>query len=162
MLRINNTFRGLGYAGGAVERPARRTLEKWLCGAVEISGARRALLSVALSCGGRVHAWRVGIHTTLSQRQIIRRTQTTTRQTRIVWNWRDYLWERGFANLLKFKRREGHCRVPSARKEENHNLGYWVSTQRKNQKQMSAERKARLNKIKFAWKLKPGRFAYRD
>ena len=79
-----------------------------------------------------------------------------------VWNWRDYLWERGFANLLKFKRREGHCRVPSVRKEENHNLGYWVSTQRKNQKQMSAERKARLNKIKFAWKLKPGRFAYRD
>ena len=79
-----------------------------------------------------------------------------------VWNWRDYLWERGFANLLKFKRREGHCRVPSVRKEENHNLGYWVSTQRKNQKEMSAERKARLNKIKFAWKLKPGRFAYRD
>jgi Helicase associated domain len=79
-----------------------------------------------------------------------------------VWNWRDYLWERGFANILKFKRREGHCRVPSVRKEENHNLGYWVSTQRKNQKEMSAERKARLNKIKFAWKVKPGRFAYQD
>jgi hypothetical protein len=79
-----------------------------------------------------------------------------------VWSCRDYFWERGFANLLKFKRREGHCRVPSIRKEENHNLGYWVSTQRRNQKQMSAERKARLNKIKFAWKVKPGRVAYRD
>jgi hypothetical protein len=26
-----------------------------------------------------------------------------------VWNWRDFVWERGFAALLKFKRREGHC-----------------------------------------------------
>ena len=26
-----------------------------------------------------------------------------------VWNWRDYLWDRGFMALLKFKRREGHC-----------------------------------------------------
>jgi hypothetical protein len=79
-----------------------------------------------------------------------------------VWNWRDYLWERRFADLLKFKRREGHCRVPVVRTEEYYNLGYWVSTQRKNQKKMSGERKARLNKIKFAWKVKPGRLAYRD
>ena len=28
-----------------------------------------------------------------------------------VWNWRDHLWDRGFAALLRFKRREGHCRV---------------------------------------------------
>ena len=34
-----------------------------------------------------------------------------------VWNWRDFAWERGFAALLKFKRREGHCRVNSLHRE---------------------------------------------
>jgi Helicase associated domain len=73
------------------------------------------------------------------------------------WGRQDDLWERGFANLLKFKRREGHCRVPAVHKEENYNLGYWVSTQRRNRKEMSAERKARLNKVGFEWKPKRGR-----
>src|SRR6516165_235724 len=68
-----------------------------------------------------------------------------------VWNWRDYLWDRGFAALLKFKRREGHCHVPALHSEGNFKLGYWVSTQRRNKKEMSAERKARLNKIGFVW-----------
>jgi len=73
-----------------------------------------------------------------------------------VWNWRDYLWDRGFTALLKFKRREGHCRVPASHSEENYKLGDWVSTQRRYKKiyneEMSAERKARLNKIGFVWK----------
>jgi len=30
-----------------------------------------------------------------------------------VWNARDQLWEQNFAALLKFKRREGHCCVPT-------------------------------------------------
>src|SRR5215471_8882232 len=29
-----------------------------------------------------------------------------------VWDWIDYRWGQGFAALLKFKRPEGHCRVP--------------------------------------------------
>ena len=69
-----------------------------------------------------------------------------------VWDWRDHVWEQGFAALLRFKRREGHCRVPIFHSEGNHRLGWWVSTQRKNRKEMSAERKARLNKIGFIWK----------
>ena len=28
-----------------------------------------------------------------------------------VWDFKDYRWEQGFAVLLKFKRREGHCRA---------------------------------------------------
>jgi len=28
-----------------------------------------------------------------------------------VWDWIDYRWEQGFTALLRFKRREGHCRV---------------------------------------------------
>ena len=30
-----------------------------------------------------------------------------------VWDWRDQLWEQNFAALLKFKRREKHCCVPT-------------------------------------------------
>ena len=73
-----------------------------------------------------------------------------------VWNWRDYLWDRGFAALLKFKRREGHCRVPTLHSEGDHRLGWWVSTQRRNRKDLSAERKARLNKIGFVWNATDG------
>jgi hypothetical protein len=69
-----------------------------------------------------------------------------------VWNWREYLWERGFAALLKFKRREGHCRVPIRHREGNFRLGYWVSTQRRKRTELPALRKRRLNKIGFVWR----------
>jgi len=69
-----------------------------------------------------------------------------------VWDWIDYRWEQGFTALLKFKRREGHCHVPIFYREGNYKLGWWVSTQRRNRKELSRERKARLNKIGFVWK----------
>ena len=69
-----------------------------------------------------------------------------------VWNWRDHRWEQSFVALLEFKRREGHCHVPIFHKEGNYRLGWWVSTQRRRKKELSAKRKARLNKIGFVWK----------
>ena len=69
-----------------------------------------------------------------------------------VWNGRDYLCDRGFTAPLKFKRREGHCRVPIRHREGNLRLGSWVSVQRSKKNQMSAKRKARLKKIGFVWK----------
>ena len=60
-----------------------------------------------------------------------------------VWNWRDFVWERGFAALLKFKRREGHCCVPIQHREGNFRLGYWISVQRRKKNKMSAKRRAR-------------------
>jgi Helicase associated domain len=69
-----------------------------------------------------------------------------------VWNWRDDRWEQGFAALLTFKRREGHCRVPIRHHEENFRLGYWVSTQRRKRTELPALRKRRLNKIDFVWR----------
>jgi len=72
-----------------------------------------------------------------------------------VWNWPDYRWERNFAALLKFKRRKGHCRVPTT-SDGNLELGYWVSTQRRRRKVLSAERRARLNKIGFMWNAPKG------
>jgi Helicase associated domain len=73
-----------------------------------------------------------------------------------VWDWRDDLWEQNFAALSKFKRREGHCHVPALHREGKYRLGYWVSTQRRNKSDLSAEREARLNKIGFVWKAKRG------
>jgi Helicase associated domain len=69
-----------------------------------------------------------------------------------VWNWRDYLWDRGFTALMNFKQREGHCHVPIFHCEGNYRLGWWVSTQRQRRKKLSAKQKARLNKIGFVWK----------
>ena len=67
-----------------------------------------------------------------------------------IWDWKgDYVWEQNFAALLKFKRRRGHCRVPISYSEGNLKLGLWVSTQRRNTLVMSAERRARLNKIEI-------------
>jgi hypothetical protein len=40
-----------------------------------------------------------------------------------VWSWIEYRWEKGFAALLKFKRREGHCRVPRQDREGKFRLG---------------------------------------
>jgi hypothetical protein len=73
-----------------------------------------------------------------------------------VWDFNDYLWEQNFAALLKFKRRESHCCVPTFHKEGDFKLGYWVSTQRRNKREMSAERRTRLNKIGFVWKVEMG------
>jgi hypothetical protein len=70
-----------------------------------------------------------------------------------VWDWRDDLWEQNFAAFLKFKLREGHCCVPIVYKEGDLKLGWWVATQRRNQKEMSAERRVRLNKIGFVWQV---------
>ena len=77
-----------------------------------------------------------------------------------VLDYYDYRWEQGFTALLKFKRREGHCHVPTVHSEGNYKLGYWVSTQRRTKKEMSTERKARLNKIGFVWNENMGAGAY--
>jgi hypothetical protein len=68
-----------------------------------------------------------------------------------IWDWRDYRWEQYFSALKKFKRRKGHCCVPINYKEGDLKLEWWVATQRRNRKEMLAERRARLNKIGFVW-----------
>jgi hypothetical protein len=79
-----------------------------------------------------------------------------------IWDRQGYRWEQGFAALLKFKRREGHCRVPTFHRENGLQLGWWVATQRRNQKEMSAERRARLNMIGFTWRAERGGKAWRS
>jgi hypothetical protein len=79
-----------------------------------------------------------------------------------VWDWREYRWEQNFAALLKFERREGHCCVSTYHRNGDLKLGWWVATQRRNKKEMSPERRARLNKIGFVWSIGfMGPIAYR-
>lgn len=69
-----------------------------------------------------------------------------------VWSRTEWLWERAFAALQKFKRREGHCRVPALHVEDEINLGYWVSVQRRMKNKMRPDRKRRLDRIGFVWR----------
>jgi hypothetical protein len=55
--------------------------------------------------------------------------------------------------LLKFKQREGHCRVNGLHREGEYKLGSWVAVQRSKKNVMSPKRRARLNKIGFEWKV---------
>ena len=69
-----------------------------------------------------------------------------------VWAERAALWEDGFAALVRFKEREGHCRVPDNKaRVDGLNLGSWVSRQRSNKDTLSPERRQRLDEIGFIW-----------
>ena len=70
---------------------------------------------------------------------------------RFVWSRRDWLWERAFMILEKFKKREGHCLVHTLYVEDGINLGSWVTVQRREKSKMSRVRKRRLDKLGFIW-----------
>jgi len=66
-------------------------------------------------------------------------------------------WQQRFTELLAFKARFGHTRMP-AKWKENKSLGHWVHVQREFRKKgmLSAERMARLAAVGFEWS-EPGR-----
>jgi hypothetical protein len=70
----------------------------------------------------------------------------------IAWDFLGDQWERMFALLEQFKDREGHCNVPSTHKEEDVNLGKWVSNQRHLKKggKLDVTREQRLEKMGIA------------
>ena len=69
-----------------------------------------------------------------------------------IWDARDYLWERMFAELMRFIERFGHSEVP-ARWVENRELASWVSHQRSLHKRghLTGEQTQRLNGVGFVW-----------
>jgi hypothetical protein len=71
-----------------------------------------------------------------------------------VWDPHEAAWEHAFACLRAYKAREKHCRVPDRYIENGFRLGQWVGVQRSGKQQMSAERKRRLDKIGFVWRVK--------
>ena len=68
-----------------------------------------------------------------------------------TWDAFDGKWEQNFAALQKFCKREGHCRVEVSHKVDGLNLGYWVSTQRKEKQRLTPDRVKRLNSLGFSW-----------
>ena len=60
-------------------------------------------------------------------------------------------WDRGFAALSKFHKREGHCCPSKRHLEGNFKLGQWVSVQRYSRDLISRERKRRLDELGFVW-----------
>ncbi|MGI9142408.1 MAG: helicase associated domain-containing protein, partial [Fluviibacter sp.] len=63
-------------------------------------------------------------------------------------------WEEAFAALRKFRKREGHCRVPRSHLEDGVNLGGWVTKQRQKKAKLTPDRIKRLSKLNFLWKIR--------
>jgi hypothetical protein len=60
-------------------------------------------------------------------------------------------WDEWYGLLIKYKQREGNCRVFPAHKEGDFRLGSWVRHQRKSKDALSAERCQRLDRLGFDW-----------
>ena len=60
-------------------------------------------------------------------------------------------WEQAFAAMQKFRKREGHCRVPKSHEESHIKLGSWVSNQRSRKDILTPDRLKRLNSLGFVW-----------
>ena len=60
-------------------------------------------------------------------------------------------WEKAFAALKKFRKREGHCRVEKERKVDGLKLGVWVQTQRSKKDRLTPDQIKRLNSLGFNW-----------
>lgn len=63
-------------------------------------------------------------------------------------------WNAAYQRLRKYRKREGHCRVPLRYTEEdNYKLGDWVIRQRTStaKGELSVERIGRLDKLGFIW-----------
>ena len=68
-----------------------------------------------------------------------------------IWDPHTELWEKGFAALTKFQKREGHCLVPQPHIEDGMKLGIWVSNVRARKNQLSPDQLKRLNSLDFSW-----------
>jgi hypothetical protein len=69
------------------------------------------------------------------------------------WGFHSATWDETYALLQQFKKREGHCNVPQSHKEDEANLGMWVSHQRqlKTKERLDPDRLKRLEEIGFNW-----------
>jgi len=70
-----------------------------------------------------------------------------------VWDPFETDWAEGLRYLTIYKKREGHCRVPAAHKENGFRLGQWVSRQRqsKDAETLSEARRQQLDELGFVW-----------
>ena len=66
----------------------------------------------------------------------------------------DKKWHQHYERLVEFKRKKGHCIVPTEYKEDK-SLGYWVSKQRAfhSTNKLRQDRKELLDELGFVWKV---------
>lgn len=72
-------------------------------------------------------------------------------QLDFIWDPLDANWNEAFSKLVKFKEREGNCKVHQSHIEDGYPLGNWVGTQRRNLSNLTVDRISRLNNIEFIW-----------
>ena len=60
-------------------------------------------------------------------------------------------WDEWFGRLVRFKDREGHCRVPKRHVEDGYRLGQWVGAQRWKESELPTGRRERLELLDFVW-----------
>jgi superfamily II DNA or RNA helicase len=60
-------------------------------------------------------------------------------------------WEANLAALEKFKKREGHCRVPQNHQEDGQNLGTWITSIKGRRSSLPREQIEELNLAGFCW-----------
>jgi hypothetical protein len=68
-----------------------------------------------------------------------------------VWDALAERWEEGFSKLQQFYDREANCRVPQQHKEDDYELGNWISQQRSKKDNLSPDRIKRLDALGFVW-----------
>ena len=69
-----------------------------------------------------------------------------------AWDLHEAYWMKRYKQVVEFKKRFGHTRVPWGWRE-NPKLGQWVSRTRLNKKDLTREQIALLDKIDFNWKI---------
>jgi len=67
------------------------------------------------------------------------------------WNPIEEEWDKHFNVLLRFWKKEGHCRVTQKQEVDSLNLGTWVQKQRAKKDQLSTSQRNRLNSLGFSW-----------
>jgi hypothetical protein len=102
----------------------------------------------------REHGYKLGKWVSYQRRHIDE--LSSTRRQRLdelsfVWDPFEADWEEGFSHLKRYAERVGNCRVPRSYKEDSYNLGAWVGTQRHSKKELSGERRLRLDELGFVW-----------
>ena len=92
-----------------------------------------------------------------AQRQRRKNEQMNSEQIKRIdalgfsWNPLMDKWEQGFDALVRFQKREGHCRVPGTHSEDGFALGVWVRTRRSRKERLTTEQIKRLNSLGFIW-----------
>ena len=80
--------------------------------------------------GEKLGEWLVAQRAAYKKGELDPERQRRLEELGVAWDAKGEKWALKFSLLVKFKEREGHCRVPSKHVEDGENLGYWLSTQK--------------------------------